>query len=54
MRKEEAEAILKKYHARLFSKKSNLSKMSDNDLEILNVFQKFSQKIKPLVPMQAK
>jgi hypothetical protein len=54
MRKEEAEAILKKYHARIFSKKSNLSKGNDNDLEIFNVFQKFSQKIKPLAPVQIK
>ncbi len=54
MRKEEAEAILKKYHARIFSKRSNLSTVNDNDLEILNVFRKFSQKIKPLVPMQIK
>jgi hypothetical protein len=53
MRKEEAEAILKKYHAKIFSKKSNLSTKSDNDLEIFNVFQKFSQ-IKPLIQMQAK
>jgi hypothetical protein len=54
MRKEEAEAILKKYHARLFSKNLNLSKVSDNDLEIFNVFQKFSQKIKPVVSVQTK
>lgn len=45
MRKEEAEAILKKYHAKIFSKKSSPSTKADNDLEILNVFQKFSQKI---------
>ena len=52
MRQEEAELILKKYHAKIFTKQTKLSKVSHNDLEIFDVFGKFSQEIKPVAPMK--
>lgn len=45
MRKEEAELKLKKYHAKLFSKRKdeNTKQAIENDFDVFNIFQIFSK-----------